>query len=70
MKKKNKQIPVFQNEDHEREFWAKNSPLDYMKTSSVSLGNFPKFRNPDSYKMKKTIFNPCALVNKGFTSFT
>ncbi len=28
------------------------------------------FRNPDSYKMKKTIFNPCALVNKGFTSFT
>ncbi len=44
MKKKNKQIPVFQNEDQEREFWAKNSPLDYMKSSSVSLGNFPKLK--------------------------
>ena len=44
MKTKTKQIPVFQNEDHEREFWAENSPLDFMDTSSVSIGSFPNLK--------------------------
>ena len=29
MKKKQKQIPKFHSEDEEREFWQKNSPLDF-----------------------------------------
>lgn len=42
MKKKAKRIPKFKSEDQEREFWAKNSPLDYFdatKPRKVTLPN-------------------------------
>ena len=36
-----KKIPVFENEDQEREFWSKNSPLDFMDLDSVRQATFP-----------------------------
>jgi len=34
MKSKNNILPDFDNEEQEREFWLKNSPLDYFDTSN------------------------------------
>lgn len=43
-KKKLKKIPKFKSEDQEREFWAKNSPLDY-EHGQVLRGNlFPNLK--------------------------
>ena len=39
-----KKIPLFKNEDEEREFWAKNSPLDFMDAKSVDRGTFPNLK--------------------------
>ena len=44
MTKKDKTIPRFTSEDEEREFWANNSPLDYMDNSSVRKGVFPDLK--------------------------
>ena len=44
MKKTRKKIPVFKNEDQEREFWSKNSPLDFMDITSVEQGAFPDLK--------------------------
>ena len=44
MKTKAKQIPTFNTEDEEREFWAKNSPLDFMDRTSVRKGVFPDLK--------------------------
>ncbi len=44
MKKKIKKIPVFRTEEDERDFWAVNSPLDFMDTSSVHRGIFPDLK--------------------------
>jgi predicted DNA binding CopG/RHH family protein len=44
MKNTRKKIPLFKNEDQEREFWAKNSPLDFMNTNSVEPGVFPNLK--------------------------
>jgi len=30
-------MPLFENEDEERDFWAKNSPLDFMDVPYQSL---------------------------------
>jgi predicted DNA binding CopG/RHH family protein len=35
MKKSNKRIPKFKNEDKERKFWATHSPLDYFDMSKA-----------------------------------
>ena len=35
MKKSNKRIPKFKNEDEERQFWATHSPLDYFDTTKA-----------------------------------
>jgi len=44
MRKMRKKIPIFKNEDKEREFWATNSPLDFMDTNSVEQGIFPNLK--------------------------
>lgn len=44
MKKKDKRIPKFKNEDEEREFWAAHSPLDYFDPSSIKRGSFPNLK--------------------------
>ena len=44
MKNTRKKIPLFKNEDQEREFWSKNSPLDYMDINSVDQGIFPNLK--------------------------
>ena len=44
MKNKRKKIPLFKNEDQEREFWAKNSPLDFMDVGSAEEGVFPNLK--------------------------
>ena len=44
MKKMNKRIPKFKNEDEEREFWASHSPLDYFDAKNFKRASFPKLR--------------------------
>jgi len=44
MKHNRKKIPVFKNEYQEREFWSKNSPLDFMEVKSVRQAAFPDLR--------------------------
>ena len=44
MKKMNKRIPKFKNEDEEREFWATHSALDYFDAKNFKRASFPKLR--------------------------
>ncbi len=44
MKKSNKSLPKFKNEDEEREFWATHSPLDYFDTGNIKRASFPKLK--------------------------
>ena len=44
MKKMDKVIPKFKNEDEEREFWATHSPLDYFDSKKVKRASFPKLK--------------------------
>ena len=44
MKKTDKQIPKFKNEDEEREFWATHSPLDYFEFVSPKRAAFPNLK--------------------------
>jgi predicted DNA binding CopG/RHH family protein len=44
MKKRNKGMPKFKNEDEEREFWATRSPLDYFDTRNFTRASFPKLK--------------------------
>ena len=44
MKKSNKNIPKFKNEDEEREFWATHSPLDFFDTRNITRASFPKLK--------------------------
>jgi len=44
MKKKDKTIPKFKNEDEEREFWATHSPLDYFDTKDFKRAPFPNLK--------------------------
>jgi len=39
-----KKIPKFKDEDAEREFWAKHSPLDYFDTAKVRRADFPDLK--------------------------
>lgn len=39
-----KKIPLFKNEDQERDFWSRNSPLDFMDVDSVGQGVFPNLK--------------------------
>lgn len=44
MKKSDKQIPKFNNEDEEREFWTTHSPLDYFESASPKRAMFPNLK--------------------------
>jgi len=44
MKKADKRIPKFKNEDDEREFWATHSPLDYFDSKKLKRASFPKLK--------------------------
>lgn len=44
MKTNKEQIPRFKTEDEEREFWAENSALDYMDTSTAQKAVFPNLK--------------------------
>ena len=44
MKKADKRIPKFKNEDEERKFWATHSPLDYFDSKKVKRASFPKLK--------------------------
>ena len=44
MKNMRKKIPLFKDEDQERDFWAKHSPLDFMDVHSVERGVLPNLK--------------------------
>ncbi len=44
MKKTDNHIPVFKNEDEEREFWATHSPLDYFNSNNVNRASFQNLK--------------------------
>ena len=44
MKKTDNHMPVFKNEDEEREFWATHSPLDYFDSNDLSRTSFPNLK--------------------------
>jgi len=44
MKKKPKEIPIFENEDAEREFWAKNDSMDYVDWDSAEFVIMPNLK--------------------------
>ena len=44
MKKTNRKLPEFKNEDEEREFWATHSPLDYFEDRDIKRASFPKLK--------------------------
>ena len=44
MKKTDNHIPVFKNEDEEREFWSTHSPLDYFDSNNVKRASFPNLK--------------------------
>ncbi len=44
MMKKLKNIPIFKNEEEEREFWANNDSSDFIDWNNSKLVPFPKLR--------------------------
>ena len=44
MKRTDKRVPHFKNEDEERAFWATHSPLDYFGTGTLQRGSFPNLK--------------------------
>ena len=44
MKKMDKKIPKFKDEDEERDFWATHSALDYFDSSNFKRASFPKLK--------------------------
>jgi predicted DNA binding CopG/RHH family protein len=44
MKKTNRRIPKFADEDAEREFWATHSPLDYFDTETLVKAALPNIK--------------------------
>lgn len=44
MKKQNKKIPKFKNEDEERDFWAKNDTLEYFDWTHAQKVVFPDLK--------------------------
>jgi predicted DNA binding CopG/RHH family protein len=39
-----KKVPTFKNEDEERKFWSKNSPLDFIDSKKLRLSIFPNLK--------------------------
>jgi predicted DNA binding CopG/RHH family protein len=44
MKKTNRRMPDFKNEDEEREFWATHSPLDFFDAKNFKKASFPNLK--------------------------
>lgn len=44
MPKKLKEIPIFQNEDEEREFWSKADSTDYIDWEQSEISILPKLK--------------------------
>jgi len=44
MKKTDKRIPKFKNEDEERDFWATHSPLNYFDSKKLKRASLPKLK--------------------------
>jgi predicted DNA binding CopG/RHH family protein len=44
MKRTDRRIPRFKNEDEEREFWATHSPLDYFDSKKLKRASFSKLK--------------------------
>ncbi len=42
--KKLKKLPVFKNEDEERDFWATHSSVDYLDWSKAVIMRFPNLK--------------------------
>jgi len=42
--KTTKTIPIFRDENEEREFWEKNDSLDYIDRSKIKRVRFPKLK--------------------------
>ncbi|MBW1856131.1 MAG: BrnA antitoxin family protein [Deltaproteobacteria bacterium] len=57
MKKINKRIPKFKNEDEEREFWATHSPLDYFDSKKIKRASFPNRLPEDMLATLKILAN-------------
>lgn len=61
MRKKQNDIPEFHDEDEEREFWQKHSPLDYLdKKDSIVLDGLPNLKPSTeqiSLRMAKIMLN-------------
>jgi hypothetical protein len=45
MQRKKKELPMFQNEDEEREFWASHDSTDYLNWDGAKRVNLPNL-NP------------------------
>jgi predicted DNA binding CopG/RHH family protein len=39
-----KKVPKFKNENEERKFWSKNSPLDFIHSKKLRLSIFPNLK--------------------------
>jgi predicted DNA binding CopG/RHH family protein len=39
-----KKVPKFKNEEEERKFWVKNSPLDFIDPAKITLSLFPNLK--------------------------
>ena len=64
MKTKNK-IPKFKNEDEEREFWATQSPLDFLdkkKAKKVSFSNLKPTTEVISLRLPSGLLSDIKLV--------
>ena len=65
MKKKLKEIPIFKNEDAEREFWAKNDSTDYVDwdtAESVIMPNLKPTTRTISLRLPGSMLDKIRLV--------
>ena len=60
-----KQIPDFENQDEEREFWAKHDSTEYIDCKQAERGIFPKLKlttKTISLRMSKSMLNKLKLL--------
>ena len=60
-----KQIPKFENEDEEREFWASHDSADYIDWSQAESAVFPKLKPSTktiSLRMSESMLNEIRLL--------
>ena len=65
MKTSKKKVPKFKNEDEERAFWSKESPLDYLdskKAKKVTLSNLKPSTEVISLRLPTGLLSDIKLV--------